>query len=140
MQKGLTDVKAEADTVLAEWSALEAEAGRTFLADKLSELAQRRDDLERGLAEIDEGLTQLDQQQVTSGTVRDALSRFDEVYDRLKPFEKKELVRLMLHRAEVGDRQIVLEIYPIQVQEMAPARPGTLNWLPEQDSNLQPSG
>ncbi len=37
LQKGLADVKAEADRVLAEWSAMEAEAGRAFLADKLSQ-------------------------------------------------------------------------------------------------------
>ncbi len=143
MQKGLQDVKAEADKVLAEWSALEAEAGRSFLADKLSELAQRRGDLERGMSEVDGGLTRLDHTQVTAKTVREALFCFGEVYACLTPFEKKELVRLVLHRAEVADRQIVLELYPIQVRELTspiPSRPGTLNWLPEQDSNLQPSG
>ena len=144
LQKGLGGVKAEADKVLAEWAALEAHAARAFLGDKLSELAQPRDDLERGAAEIDEALARLDQGQVTSATIQAALSRFGEVYACLTPFEQKELVRLVLRRAEVGDRQIVLEMYPVQALELAAprsdSRSGILNWLPEQDSNLQPSG
>jgi hypothetical protein len=67
--------------------------------------------------------------------VRETLSCFGEVYAYLTPFEKKELVRLILHRAEVGDRQIVLEIYPIQAQQLESpqghSRPVMLNWLPE---------
>ncbi len=81
---------------------------------------------------------------MTAEAVRDALSRFGEVYACLMPFEKKELTRLVLRRAEVGDRQLVLEIYPIQAHQLESpqghSRPLMLNWLPEQDSNLQPSG
>ena len=62
----------------------------------------------------------------------------------LTPFERKELIRLVLRRAEVGDRQIVLELYGTLTPEMATAqsrsRSEPPNWLPGQDSNLQPSG
>lgn len=44
LQKGLDELRAQADKVLAEWSALEGQAGRAFLTDKLGELAQRRSD------------------------------------------------------------------------------------------------
>ena len=81
---------------------------------------------------------------MTAETVRDALARFGEVYACLTPFESKELVRLVLRRAEVGDRQVALELYPVKVQELAVAQSRSRfeppNWLPEQDSNLQPSG
>ncbi len=39
--------------------------------------------------------------------MRASLLRFKDVYAHLTPFERKELLRLLLRRAEVGDRQIV---------------------------------
>ena len=144
LQKSLDAVKAEADKVLAEWSVLEEQAGRVFVTDKLAALAQRRTDLERGIAEVDAALKQVDREQVTADAVRSALSEFGEVYACLTPFERKELVRLVLRRAEVGDRQVVLELYGTLTPDMATAQSRSCseppNWLPGQDSNLQPSG
>jgi hypothetical protein len=81
---------------------------------------------------------------VTADAVRSGLSDIGEVYACLTPFERKELIRLVLRRAEVGDRQIVLELYGTLMPEMAMAqscsRSEPANWLPGQDSNLQPSG
>ena len=77
-------------------------------------------------------------------TVRASLACFKDVYGQLTPFERRELMRLLLRRAEVSDRQIVLEILPVTAPEMAAPRSRSRseapNWLPGQDSNLQPSG
>ena len=101
------------------------------MAEKLTELAERRAALERGAAEV----------------VRAALSQVQQVYACLKPYEQRELVRLVLHRAEVHVRELVLEINGAVGQEITPATVNnggvvrrTQDWLPEQDSNLQPSG
>ncbi len=52
-----------------------------------------------------------------------------------------ELLRLLLRRAEVGDRQIALEINPVTTPDMempqSRSRSEAPNWLPGQDSNLQ---
>jgi hypothetical protein len=55
------------------------------------------------------------------------------------------VVRLVLHRAEVWDRRIILEINggiaeTMPLNESALSRFGTPNWLPDEDSNLEPSG
>jgi len=42
---------------------------------------------------------------------REALSRITEIYAQLKPLEQKELFRLVLKRAEVSERKMVLELY-----------------------------
>ncbi len=80
---------------------------------------------------------------MTAETVRASLTRLKDVYEHLTPFERKEL-RLLLRRAEVGHRQIVLEIYPVTAPDMAMpqsrSRSEAPNWLPGQESNLQPSG
>ncbi len=47
-----------------------------------------------------------------------------------------ELLRLLLRRAEVGDRQIALEIYPVTTLDMempqSRSRSEAPNWLPGQ--------
>jgi hypothetical protein len=144
LQRTLDEVRAEADGILAGWAELEQDSGRTFLTEKLGQLTERRSELEGGLVEVSRALAQIEDERVTAETVRASLIRFRGVYAHLKPGERKELMRLLLHRAEVGDRQIVLEIYPVTAPDMAmprsPSRSEAPNWLPGQDSNLQPSG
>ena len=144
LQRTLDEVRSGADGILAGWAGLERESGRVFLTEKLSELARRRSDLEQSLIEVNQALAQIHEERVTAATVRASLTRFRDVYAHLKPGERKELMRLLVHRAEVSERQIVLEIYPVTAPEMAMpqsrSRSEASNWLPGQDSNLQPSG
>jgi site-specific DNA recombinase len=140
LEKSLTEVRAQADKLLADWAGLEADNGRAFLTDKLAELARRRADLERGMADVDAVLGQLVRQRVTADAVRATLGRFSDVYACLTPFERKELMRLILHRAEVGDREIVLELHAIQAPKLEVAQSHSRSeppvWLPGQGSNL----
>ena len=137
LQRTLDEVRSGADGMLAGWAGLEQESGRAFLTEKLSELARRRSELEQGLVEVNQALAQIEKERVTTETVRASLSRFRDVYAHLKPGERKELMRLLLHRAEVGDRRIVLEIYPITAPELAMpqsrSRSEASNWLPGQE-------
>ena len=79
----------------------------------------------------------------SSDAVVEALRHLDEVYEALHPNERKELFRLVLRRIEVGDDQIVLEIYAgasaPEGGESAKRRTERLGWLPDEDSNLEPS-
>ena len=132
--KKLHDLKNQADKVLVEWSALEEQAGRAFLTEKLGNLAPRRSDLERGIAEVEEALAAMDRERVTVEVGRITLGDFGRLYACLTPFERKELIKLILRRAEVGVRQIALELYPIPSTEMAAqgrVRFEAPNWLPE---------
>ena len=56
---------------------------------------------------------------MTMETVSASLACVKDVYGQLTPFERRELMRLLLRRAEVSDRQIVLEIYPVTAPKMA---------------------
>ncbi len=63
------------------------------------------------------------------------------------PYEQRELVRLVLHRAEVHVRELVLEINGAVGQAITPATVNnggvvrqTQYWLPELDSNQQHAG
>ena len=145
LTKQLTKVGAEADRVLTEWSAVPT--GRAFVEDRLAALSTQRDDLHEGVADLDRQTAQIESATAAATTVVEALRRVDEVYECLRPHERKELFKLLLRSVEVGERQIVLEIYagvsPVASSNDAGAdrrRIGPLGWLPDEDSNLEPSG
>jgi len=111
--KSLEEVQRQADNLLDHWSSLEGQTGKDFVTEKLSRLAQRRTELEAGLAETDEALRRAQEQIVTARALKEALGRIHEVYGRLRPFEQRELMGMVLKRAEVNERQIVLDIYAL---------------------------
>jgi hypothetical protein len=75
--------------------------------------------------------------------------RITEIYQELKPHELLPLVRLILMKAEVHAREIRLALYSEALSTMAegpvPAissskRSRSPGRLPDEDSNLEPSG
>lgn len=145
--KNLADVKSKADKAIELWMGEDNKSGSGFVKEKLNELARRRTDLENGLVETEEALKQLQEKSVKAETVRATLARMDEIYEHLLPFEKRELISLVLKTAEVNEKEIILEIYALGDQlkiegngckgEKVRATP---NWLPDEGSNLEPSG
>lgn len=149
LRRQLEQVNAEAGKVLGQWSALDGSEAQVFLREQLDGLAQRRTELDHGLEEVGAALRQAEDKRVTAAAVRAALTQVRAVYDHLRPFEQKELLRLVLRKAVVGDREIVLEVNGNACRGAGQAeedrfscsqRFGTPEWLPEQDSNLQQAG
>ena len=110
LQRQLDEVKRGASGLLDSWQSLEASQGREFVTERLGELAQRRQDLERGLRQVEAQQAASRQQVVSIEQVRSALVSIHDVYAALQPYERRELVQLVVHRVELGDRQMVLEI------------------------------
>jgi site-specific DNA recombinase len=133
MTKQLAKVAATANKVLTEWS--EVEAGRSFVEERLEQLSAQRDDLRGAIADLDRQIAEIETSGASAKAVREALGRVDEVYEHLKPHERKELFKLLLRSVEVGERQVVLEIYAgcASGGGEAPDRQrlrGRLGWLP----------
>jgi hypothetical protein len=108
----------QANNLLEHWSGMDAQAGGGFVKEKLNGLAQRRAELEKGIIEADEALQQVSKQSVNAETVKNALSNISEIYLQLKPLERRELIGLVLKRAEVREREIALEIYALGEQHL----------------------
>ena len=144
LQRSLDDVNTQAGSLLTEWSALAGGDGRAFVTEKLRELAHLRADVERGLEEVGLQLAQVHEGMVTAELVRRVLEQVHQVYECLKPYEQRELMRLALQRAQVHVRELVLEVNGEVCKAVTAARGGMVRetqiWLPGQDSNLQPSG
>lgn len=144
--KQTTAVQAEADRMLSQSAPLTDEQARSFVTTRLRALAQQRDDLEHGIAELDRELQAVESATVSAPAVQATLANIADVYECLQPYERTELVRLLLQRAEIGERRITLEIrgglreVPQVATPAAASRFERPEWLPDEDSNLEPSG
>jgi len=120
LRKTLEGVIGQANNLLEHWSGMDAQAGGGFVKEKLNNLAKRRTELETGITEVDEALRQITEQSVNAEAVKSALTNINEIYSQLKPFERRELIGLILKSAEVNEREIILEIYALGEQHLSP--------------------
>jgi site-specific DNA recombinase len=135
--KAMADVKNQADKLLDHLPSLKDETGSAFVREKLAFLAERRRDLENGIAQTDDAITRIQEQSVKSESVKLALSRINEIYTQLKPFERRDLMGMLLKSAKINERSIELEIYTLnetQMESLKSVNQGELvrtppNWL-----------
>ena len=75
--------------------------------------------LEGSVAEVDRAISHLQAGRIGSRAVLEALAHVTEVYACLKPYEQKELVRLILQKAEVDPHEFKLALYSEALSTMA---------------------
>jgi site-specific DNA recombinase len=149
LQRGLEQVEARAERILAEWADAEAGPGADLVRDKIDELGLRKAELEEGIVQVDEAIAEIEKDAVSQELVREALANISDVFHSLKPIQQKEMLRLVLHRARASDTEIELELYgkPPDIKARLEAnavwpqsRSETPKTLPRVDSNHQPFG
>ncbi len=137
----MDQVNADAGKLLTQWAALDGSDAQAFLREQLDGMAQRRLELEASIVAVGEALRQVEDRGVTVAVVREALAQLHQVYAHLKPFEQRELLRLVVHRVEVRDTELVLEVKGNACSGAGQAgstplfrsqRFETPDWLPEQ--------
>ena len=97
-----------ADKLITEWVSMDQQAGQSFVKEKLNGLGQRQMDLQHGLAEVQQEMDLMERESVNTDLVRTALGQVKELFGALKPYEQRELMQLVLQRAEVNEREIML--------------------------------
>jgi site-specific DNA recombinase len=142
LEKDLREVMAMADKLLMGRVEMEQHTAQDFIREKLNALGQHRIDLEHGLAQVHQELESLDREAVDADLVRATLGQMKGVFETLKPYEQRELMQLVLQRAEVNEREITLEVYALTEAalpgkvgaegEVVRTRPG---WLPAWGEN-----
>ncbi|MFH1312652.1 MAG: hypothetical protein ABIJ00_05440 [Candidatus Eisenbacteria bacterium] len=107
---------------------LASEDGTSFLKEKLDDLGKRRGQIEESLTALEIEIGEVERDRVDQGLVMQALTDFSEVFAELKPYQQKELMRLVLHKAILGPDCLKLGIY---------GRPPEVRQLAEGDSRFQ---
>src|SRR5690606_8011322 len=98
-------------TSLAKALVRASSEGVAALNEQLARAGQRRQELEDASAECDLRLAELERAKATAASVLAGLKNFKRVFEHLQPFEQRELVRLVLKQAQIGDRELVLHLY-----------------------------
>ena len=143
----LDDGQAKANKIITEFSSNGPGVTREMVDETLREIANQRAELNAGLDEVDRQIEAAGRTIVSEQSLTVTLSDFSAVYQHLKPYERKELVKLIVHRLEITDREIALEVYGMPT--IANGRPNATKGLSRfgppmrllgQDLNLQQYG
>jgi site-specific DNA recombinase len=146
LKKDLTEIKNFADSILNKWAALASDENSLILKEKLDELGKRRKEIETGILTLEQMIDEIQRESVSQELVMLALNKFTDVFDHIQPYQQKELLRLVLHKAVLAPDSIKIALYGrppetglLSVSE-SEMHSQMATWLPGQDSNLQPSG
>ena len=139
----LDDIKNAANGILSRWESMANEESDVFVKEKLNSLSQRRKEIETGILELDEMIIEIERETVSQDMVKLALKKFHEMFKLIQPYQQKELIGLVLHKALISENALKIALYgrPPDV-DSAMSRGGLRSempeWRPGQDSNLWP--
>ena len=79
--------------------------------EKLEDLTRQRSGFESSLEELDSTISSVRGKAVNQETVLAALNRFKEIYAKLPPYQRRDLIGLVLLKAEVTKNQLRLSFH-----------------------------
>jgi site-specific DNA recombinase len=121
----LVKVKTQAEGLINEWATLANGDGTAFLKENLDDLGKRRNQIEESLASLEIAIGEVERDMVDQGLVTQALADFTGVFAELKPYQQKELMRLVLHKAILGPDYLKIGLYgrPPEVRQLTEGEP-----------------
>jgi hypothetical protein len=90
---------------------LEGSAALGPVKEKLEDLTRQRSGFESNLEELDSTISSVRGKAVNQETVLAALNRFKEIYAKLPPYQRRDLIGLVLLKAEVTENQLRLSFH-----------------------------
>jgi hypothetical protein len=140
LQKELTEIKNFADGIMDKWASMVGEDSSLFLKEKLDKLGKRRKEIETGIQTLEEMIGEIERESVSQELIMLALNKFTDVFDHIPPYQQKELLRLVLHRAVLSPVKIKIALYgrPPEIGQFplceSEIRSQIPTWLPFIDS------
>jgi hypothetical protein len=137
LQKERAEVRAFADTIISRWASLANDKNSVLLKEKLDELGKRRQDIETGIQTLEQMIDEIQRESVSQELVMLALNKFTDVFDHIQPYQQKELLRLVLHKAVLAADSIKIALYgrPPETGLLSVSESEThsqiATWLPE---------
>jgi hypothetical protein len=141
LERDLTEVKRQVGSFLSKLVDLEGSEALGPVKEKLEDLTRQRTGFESGLEELDSTIASVKGKAVNQEVVLAALSRFKDIYAKLPPYQRRELIGLVLLKAEVTESQLRLSFHgrpaaPEVFEKIsapgarAPRRAEPFEWLP----------
>ena len=104
--KELEDLKQHARLIMERLMPADSGPGMVFVREELDELGRKREEIEKSLKGMDVQIERIERKAIDEDTLREGLKQFDECFNRIKPYEQRELMRLVLVRADLGEDSI----------------------------------
>jgi site-specific DNA recombinase len=135
LEADLADVQKTADGIMEQWESLASDDGAVFLKEKLDQLGKRRNQIESALEKIELAVAEIQQDAVDHKLVMKALEDFTDVFNCIPPYQQKDLMRLVLHKAIVSHTSMKIALYGRlpeidKAAHRADSRSQTSTWLP----------
>ncbi len=111
LKKDLEEVKNFANGIMDKWSSMANDESAMFIKDKLDQLGKRRKEIEVGLISLEEMIGEIERESVDQELVKLVLDRFSDIFEKIQPYQKKEAVRLVLHKAVLSRTSIKIALY-----------------------------
>lgn len=111
LEKELQKVKNTADNLMNRWAAVASDSNTGFLKEKLDTLSARRKEIETGVTELQLALEDLERNSIKDELVGKALRNFSGIFGTLKPYQQKELMNIVLHKAVIGEKDIKIALH-----------------------------
>ena len=139
LKKDLEETKSFASGVMDKWAAMANDDGAMFIKEKLDQLGKRRREIEAGLVSLEEMISEIERESVDQELVKLVLERFGEIYEKIQPYQQKEAVRLVLHKAVLSKTSIKIALYGHHahtelLKPQSDLRFGASKWRPVRDA------
>ena len=146
LEKELAEIKNSANVLLDKLPLL-SDSSASFLEEKLKELSKRRDEIETGIIKVEAMIQETEKDAINKEIVMEALSKFSFNFDRLEPYQQKDLIRILIHKIIISEAEMKIGLYgqPSYITLSSICEPGkknsqVSNWLPGPDSNQRQGG
>ena len=145
--KELQNVNNTADGILNELSTGNSPSA-VFVKEKLENLGKIRKEIENGIQKINQAIEEITRDSLDTDFIAGVLGNFTDVFKYLKPYQQKELIRLVLYRADISETEMKMTLYgnlpdigSFDLSETQNnSRSVITNWLPRPDSNQRHGG
>ncbi len=118
-----------------------------FIREEMKEKEKELKELEEQLSQIITKIEQSRNYLINKEVVKEAFQYFNKIFNDLNPGEKKYLLRLLIKEIIFTRERILIDFFEVPSIEEIIKSPSDLisfhqriDWLPGQDSNLQPTG
>ena len=111
LEKELANINQQADALMSRLTEMSDDTAFIFLKEKLSKLGDQRKDVEKGIASLTETIHDIERESINLAVVQKALMQFSDVFDHIKPYQQKEFMQLVLHKAIISRHEIKMALY-----------------------------
>ncbi len=146
IESELVKIRQEANKLVSVLgSSNNGHAKNHFVLERLHELENSEKDNQTKVSEVEMELQKLENRMIDANVIRQNLQRFEAVFAKLMPNEKKELLRLLIKEIFYDLNHSKIKLFLRQLPDLGIQVDGdkisfdeSAVWLPDKDSNLEP--